>query len=282
MQYDRYTNSSSDIFSRPDSRSSRKTVRVPGQDNVYRSPQTASRSRRQTVSDSPGGQRILYDARGMRVKKKGIQNSFLRTLLFPVLPYVVINLIIFLVVTNTPKISIKVNDTDDYRTTTVQFTVKSLLPLKELLVKMEDEPVIYSRSGSSYKADISSNGSFVVTALSCNGMQTSDYADISILDNSPPSIEDTGCRLENNELTFILSDSQSGINFNSVKGTLPDGTTVTPIRVDKEKGSVTIPMTADKVEIYFEDMAGNSRTAGISSETVIQMSDSYLDYGDNL
>ncbi|MDO4487578.1 MAG: hypothetical protein Q4B67_00605 [Eubacteriales bacterium] len=215
-----------------------------------------------------GGPSVYYDARGVRVKKSKFANGFVKALIFFVIPYIVINSIIFILVTAAPKIDIAVKNTDNYKDTTVTFDVNCLLPVKELSVTMESEEIPYEKSGNSYTATVSKNGTIYITVTALNGMSTTNYAEIGILDDVPPVIDETKCRIENGVLTFTISDTQSGVDFDSIYGTDSAGRTVTPESINKTSGTVSIPMTTNTLEIHFSDMVGNAREASISANEV--------------
>lgn len=209
--------------------------------------------------------RLLYDARGVRVNSSPLSNRFVRFLLFFLLPYLVINGLLFVLLTSSPKIDVSVADTKDYMSTEVNFTVKNLLPLKSLNVTLEGEPVEYEKSGSKYTMEVRRNGTLYVEAVSMNGMPASVYADISMLDDTAPSIDEDGCYLEEGNIVFKISDSQSGVNFEAIYGESETGERVEPVSIDKETGTVIIPMLGDTMTIYYEDMVGNTRQCSISA-----------------
>lgn len=246
---------------------SRRTVRTDGSPRNTAAPRTTRKVTRDTSSTRSASPSILYDARGVRVKKSKFSNEFVKTLLFLVIPYIVINAAVFIIVTATPKVEVKVSDTDNYTSVTAKFTISSLLPLKEITVTMESEPIEYTKSGSSYTAEITKNGTFYIEATAVNGMHSVGYADVSVLDDTPPVIDETSCHIEEGILTFTISDSQAGVNWSSVYGTTPDGEKSTPTSVDKEKGKVAIPMVTDSMELHFADMVGNERSASVTATT---------------
>lgn len=247
---------------------SRKTVRTDaGSQRLTAAPRTAKKVTRETSSQRSSSPSILYDARGVRVKKSKLSNEFVKTLLFFVIPYIVINAAVFIIVTATPKVEVKVSDTDNYTSVTASFTVSSLLPLKDIAVTMESEPVEYKKSGSTYTAEITKNGTFYIEATAVNGMHSVGYADVSVLDDTPPVIDETSCHIEQGILTFTISDSQAGVNWSSVYGISSDGEKSIPESVDKEKGRVAIPMLTDSMELHFEDMVGNQRSASVTATT---------------
>lgn len=210
--------------------------------------------------------RILYDAHGVRVKSSPLSNKYIRVLLFFVLPYLVINGIILLLVCSTPRISVDVKDTDDYLTCEVDFTVKSLLPIKELTVTLESEEIPYEKNGSSYSCIADKNGTFSVEAKSINGMSRSSFTDVSMLDDTAPSVDEDSISYSRGVLSFNISDTQSGVNYDSIYGIINGEEELRPSDYDKELGLVTmnIPTMADSIELHFEDMVGNARSGKIS------------------
>ena len=230
-----------------------------------------NRTRRDTSLDNrrrSGGQRILYDANGVRIKQSRFPLKLKRALLFYVLPYIVINAIIFFLVTATPKVDMSVGDTSDYRTTQVEFKVDSMLPIREMTVQMESQPIEYTEVGRNhFVCDVSANGMLYVTVKSINGMQTNNYVSVSILDDTAPSIDEESCVISRGELTFVIEDSQSGVDYDSIYGIYDGNKEVKPTKMDTATGTVTIPMYPDSIELHFEDMVGNARMGVISSTT---------------
>ena len=222
-------------------------------------------------SRTPGGKRILYDAHGTRVKSSPLSNKFVRFLLFALLPYLVINGIILLLVCSTPKITIDVKDTNDYVSSTVNFSIRSILPIKEMKVAMESEPVEYEKSGSSYTCTVNKNGTFYVEATSVNGMMRAAYADVSMLDDTAPSVDEESANISNGNLSFLIGDTQSGVNYDSIYAIVNEEDVVYPSDINRNTGLVTIPLPAkcSSVELYFEDMVGNARSGHITVNTML-------------
>ena len=222
-------------------------------------------------SGKSSGKRILYDARGNRIKSDPLSNKYIRFLLFYVLPYLVINGLILLLVCSTPRINVNVKDTDNYVTTDISFTVKSLLPIKELNITLESEPVEYTKSGGTYTCTVDKNGTLAIEARSLNGMSRSVYTDINELDDAAPSIDESSINYSRGDLSFNISDTLSGVNFSTIYGTLDNGERIEPNSYDANTGDVMmiLPKTAESVELHFEDMVGNAGTGKIS----VQVSD---------
>lgn len=226
--------------------------------------------------------RIMYDARGNRIKSDPLSNKYIRVLLFYILPYLVINGIILLLVCSSPRISVEVKDTDNYITTEVNFTVSSLLPIKELNVALESEPVEYTKSGKTYTCTVDKNGTFTVDAKSINGMTRSLYTDINILDDAAPSIDESSINYSRGELSFIIEDTLSGVNYAELYGTADDGEQIKPSSTDTASGAVTmlLPKTAEHVNIHYEDMVGNAGSAQISLSAAGAVTEGTTDSGE--
>ena len=219
------------------------------------------------ASGRRGNNRIMYDARGRRIKSDPLSNKYLRVLLLYILPYLVINGIILLLVCSSPRISVDVKDTDDYISTEVSFTVKSLLPVKELNVALESEPLEYTKSGKTYTCVVDKNGTFTVDAKSLNGMSRSVYTDINLLDDAAPSIDESSINYSRGELSFTIEDTLSGVNYEALYGTTDSGERVDVSSSDSALGSVTMILptkTAEYIELHYEDMVGNAGTAKVS------------------
>lgn len=209
---------------------------------------------------------LLYDARGARIKASPLSNRWLRILLFYILPYVVINGIIFILVCYRPSVSIDAADTSDYVSSEVNFTVHSILPLKEISVSLESEPLEYVKSGNTYTCKVTQNGTFMVSVTSINGMQRREFFDIGVLDGTAPTMDAESVSIVGGVLTFTLNDNQSGVDYDSVYAYTQSDEELLPGEVDKSLGTVTmdIPSGTESVELYFSDMVGNEGSAHIN------------------
>lgn len=69
------------------------------------------------------------------------QSEWPHILLFYVLPFIVFNSILFFCLTTKPKLSVVVEDTNDYLSTNVVLTVKSFFPTKSVSMTLDGEPL---------------------------------------------------------------------------------------------------------------------------------------------
>lgn len=211
--------------------------------------------------------RMLYDARGTRVKNTSpLSNKFVRLLVFWILPYLVINGIIFTLVCASPKVEITVGDTNNYVNADVSFTVKSILPVKNLEVSLESSPIEYERSGNKYTCSVNQNGTFTVKATALNGMQKSVFADVSVLDDTAPSVDEDSVSISQGILTFTVNDTQSGVDFSSIYAVCDGTDEIKPSETDTALGivSMKLPIATKSIELHFSDIVGNERTGRIT------------------
>lgn len=191
------------------------------------------------------------------------RSDFMTVLLFYIIPFIVVNALIFLVVTARPKGEITVGETSDYISTTVELKVKSLLPIKEPVLTLDGNAVEFTKTGSrTYTAVLNSNGVLEVELISLNQMRNIFYEQINILDDTPPTIEDP--ILEDHILSFRLEDSQSGIDYSSVYACDDDTPEILPLSIDRSTGIVTFEMQNENLTICVKDLTGNEARVPIN------------------
>ena len=88
-----------------------------------------------------------------------------------------------------------------------------------------------------------------------NGMSVSNYEVVDILDDEAPSI--TSYDMNEGQLTVVVTDSQSGIDYDSLYGTAPDQTVVLPSSIDKTTGTVVFPIDQNGLTLSIKDLSGN-------------------------
>lgn len=178
-------------------------------------------------------------------------------LLFYILPFVVVNGIIFYLVTAKPKYEVTVGETHDYMTTTMTFKIQSFLPTKNLSIAINGEQLELEKTGSkTYTASITQNGTIEISLENFNGMSTVSFEHVNILDDGLPAI--ASYEIEDGVLTLSLADSQSGVDFSSIHALDSDGVMVLPQSIDKLNGTVSLPMDPDGLTLFVSDMSGNT------------------------
>ncbi|MGL5437491.1 MAG: hypothetical protein ACRDBO_19255 [Lachnospiraceae bacterium] len=198
--------------------------------------------------------------------RKQQQNDWTNLLLFYILPFIVFNAIIFFCVTARPKIILELADTHDYLTAESTLTIKSWFPTKSILISMDNEELEWVKeSGRTYKATIIKNGTIEATVTNINGMSTTLFEPVNILDENPPTIDESD--IIDGILTITVGDSQSGINFDSLRAEDSSGQPVEPINVDRNNATVSYVMDSAGISVYVQDKAGNQVRGNFTSRT---------------
>lgn len=202
-----------------------------------------------------------YHSRGGKVR-----SDFATVLLFYVLPFIVVNLLIFFLVTTKPKCIITVSDTADYLTTNVTIKIKSFLPTSEPEATLDGEEVKLIKDGkNTYSVILQSNGILEVDLTSLNKMKTATFEHISILDDNPPLISDNTLS-EDGILSFRLEDSQSGVDYSSIYGLDADGDRLMPLTIDRSTNTVSFEMKTDSLQVFIKDLSGNEVRANFNPQ----------------
>ena len=231
----------------------------------HHSSYSAPRSDR--MSGSPGSRRGKSAKRNTYNTQSWKDNRILRNLVFYVLHFVVVNLILFTLITASPKIELTIGETTDYKTVDISFRVRSILPIREMTVTLESQPVEVERSDGAYRATLDSNGTLEIYAEGWNGMSVRDNEHIAVLDDAAPVIDQEDYVLEDGHLEFLVSDSQSGVDFSSIYGTEADGQNVRPASYSEDTGRVVFEMEGSDVTVFVSDFAGNISQAAFSIHT---------------
>ena len=190
-------------------------------------------------------------------RKQAGSNDILNVLLFYVLPFFILNGIIFYLFTAKPKFDITIGDTEDYKTTTATITIKSLLPIKDLTVGKDGETLTPEKTGSrTYTVPITRNGVLEVSMKNFNGMYAASFSHINILDDTAPAVDNYELD-DDGIITIYLTDSQSGIDYESIYATNSDGDRVFPESQDTSASSVQFEMDSSGLTLHASDFIGN-------------------------
>lgn len=185
-----------------------------------------------------------------------MDSELVQLLLFYILPFIIINSIIFFLVTTKPKYEVIIEGTNDYRTTDITFTIKSIMPLKEVTIKMDSQPLDLVKVGKkTYRSTIAHNGALEIYMKNFNGMALLEYEHIDILDDEPPTIENYAA--EDGLLSFTIIDTQSGVDYSSINALTSAGERILPLSIDKATGRIVFQMDPNGLSVSVKDMSGN-------------------------
>lgn len=195
------------------------------------------------------------------------EGSFFKTLLCCAVPFVAGNLLLYVLVTASPKLDLTVGESEDYRSVTASFTLHSLLPLKTLNMTLESQNIEFEKDGDTYTTVLTNNGTLEIYAESWNGMPARAVEHVAVLDDAPPSIDQDNVVMDDGELQIYMDDSLSGINYSKLYALDDNDKQVSPLSYDQETGLVIFPLKEGSLDVYVEDLAGNKNQATFSIHT---------------
>ena len=185
-------------------------------------------------------------------------------LLFYILPFIVFNAIVFHLVTAKPRFELTVADTSDYQTTTATLTMKSWLPAKSIVMELDGENLELTKDKKrTYTTTLHRNGSLQAIVTNFNGMPADSIKYVNILDDTPPTF--SASHIEEGVLTVTLTDSQSGINYDSVYALNSTGERVLPLVANRDLNTFSFTMDSAGLRIFVQDMAGNESQGSFTS-----------------
>ncbi len=185
-------------------------------------------------------------------------------LLFYILPFIVFNAIVFHLVTAKPRFELTVADTSDYQTTTATLTMKSWLPAKSIVMELDGENLELTKDKKrTYTTTLHRNGSLQAIVTNFNGMPADSIKYVNILDDTPPTF--SASHIEEGVLTVTLTDSQAGINYDSVYALNSTGERVLPLVANRDLNTFSFTMDSAGLRIFVQDMAGNESQGSFTS-----------------
>ena len=175
---------------------------------------------------------------------------------FWILPFIVINLIIFFVVTAEPNFEITIEDNGSYESADVTVKFLTHFPRKSFDVTFASEPLEMEKtSHNTYKATVYTNGTVEVSATNINGMNKTTYDTVNTIDDAPPVVSEY--QRTSDSVSMFIEDGQSGVNFESIHAIDAKGETVTPSLLDEGESFVSFNFTSDSLEVHISDKAGH-------------------------
>ena len=183
--------------------------------------------------------------------------------LFYIIPFLLINLLIFFLVTLRPKFKLHIEESSDFRTAEIQVEMHPRLPLASFEVKLDDTPLnLENLGGGHYKASVDKNGTLEVTVRYINGMHRTQYEHIGYVDDQPPLI--SGDELDGNMLTVSFDDPQSGINYDSIYAMDADEERVLPSSIDESENKAVFQVLTSRLEVHISDQLGHEAVANFT------------------
>lgn len=199
-----------------------------------------------------------------RRRQKNTIAEWRQLLLFYVLPFILFNGLLFYIVTARPALTCTVGDTNDYLSTQIYVSIDSLFPTKELTVTMDGEPLeLVKDKKHRYTATVYKNGSIDASVTNFNGMSATVFEQVNVLDDNPPTIENAS--IVDGILTLTITDSQAGVDFDSVYALDQAGERIEPLTVNRDTGVLTYKMNSGSISVISLDRAGNEVRSNITA-----------------
>lgn len=147
---------------------------------------------------------------------------------------------------------------DSYNSAPVyQMTVDSMLPITRVTASINGHNIpVYEIDARKFSIEPSINGRMEVTITLFNHQSMTQYVNVGKVDTEAPVLVSNDT---DSEMIYLnLSDTGSGINFDSIKAIDSQGNTITPNYIDESKGRVGFPYPADSMNVYVSDYADNT------------------------
>lgn len=115
---------------------------------------------------------------------------------------------------------------------------------------------VYEVDSHVYSIEPTRNGRMEVTLTLINHQTQTQYIEVDSVDLDAPTIVSNQVR---NGLVYLyLSDPGSGIHYEEILATAPDGQEVPPLSYDEETGCVIFRYPEQSLNVYIPDYAGNA------------------------
>ena len=191
--------------------------------------------------------------------------TFVSLLLFWILPFLLINAILFFALTSQPKFEVTVEDPGDYQTANVIVKIKSFFPNNGVAAALGGEPIeLKETEKNTYEAQVHTNGTVTVEVVNKNGMNKIVYETVSCIDDAPPTI--TEADRATGFVSVYIEDSQAGVDFDSVYAYDSLGQTLEPSLIDEGESLVAFYYDANGIEIHACDKMGKETIAVFNNE----------------
>ena len=202
----------------------------------------------------------------MHTKQKiSILEIILRFFFGFLIPYVLINGIIFFLYIQVPSINIVQPDSKEYEADKVKFSVECFLPITNVKTYFNDTEIAYKKLGDYYIIDASDNGLYKIDVVALNNATDSATGAVETKDAVAPSIDFDNAIITGNVLIFSVYDDQAQINYDNIYATLENGERIYPTYMDKSSGNIQFKIeSGEKLVVHVEDIDGNSSEASFS------------------
>ena len=174
------------------------------------------------------------------------------------IPFVIINGIVFFFFIQVPDITLVDKDSNEYEDSKIKFSVNCILPIIGIKTSYEDKEIPYIKYGDMYIIDANDNGTYQIAATALNRATAQVIATIETKDVTSPIIDVDNAVITSNMLIFSISDTESEINFDNIYAITESGDKVAPSYIDRSSNTIQFQIEAGKkLTVHVEDTEGN-------------------------
>lgn len=135
-------------------------------------------------------------------------------------------------------------------------SVDTAVPIRRIQARIDGQTVpIYEISENEYMIQPGKNGQMSISVMLVNRQYTSVELQVSGVDGEIPQLVST----ESDDACVYLyvSDEMSGINYNGITVTDPDGNISAPVNINVDTGCIALTYPERPMDICIPDMRGN-------------------------
>lgn len=135
-------------------------------------------------------------------------------------------------------------------------SIDTAIPIRRIQARIDGQTVpIYEISENEYMIQPGKNGQMSISVMLVNRQYTSVDLQVSGVDAETPQLVST----ESDDACVYLyvSDEMSGVNYNDISVTDPDGSISAPVNIDVDAGCITLSYPDRPMNICIPDMRGN-------------------------
>lgn len=195
----------------------------------------------------------------IKVKRRmSIGEIILRFFFGFLIPFVIINGLIFFFCIQVPNITVVDKESSDYEDSKIKFSVNCILPIINIKTSYEDKEIPYVKYGDIYIIDANDNGSYQIEATALNRATAQVIATIETKDVVSPIIDIDNAIITSNMLIFSIFDAESEINFDNIYAITENGDRIAPSYIDRSSNTIQFQIEAGKkLTVHVEDIEGN-------------------------
>lgn len=156
-----------------------------------------------------------------------------------------------------PKLSLDSQANDIVGKPSYRLTVSSLIPISRITATINGmNTPVYETGDNTYTIEPTQNGELNITVVLKNHQSSSLSYQVSGVDTTVPTLLSSSYK--NGKLVLYLSDTQSGIDYNSIYAVSPAGNKLYPDSTNETDNYITFDCKETSLNIFIPDKTGNT------------------------